>query len=85
MILGFPKPLFTITSETSEQIALKGCSIFKLNDQHAYMSFPTALNLEIGSLVCCGISHPCTAFDKWRVIPVVSDDYGVIDLYKTFF
>jgi len=83
--LGFPEPLFTITSETSEQMALKGCSIFKLNDQHAYMSFPTTLHLEIGSLVCCGISHPCTAFDKWRVIPVVGDDYGVIDLYKTFF
>jgi D-serine dehydratase len=85
--LGFPTPLLAITPDTKgmEQVTLRGCSIFKLNDQHAYMSFPTALPLEIGTLVCCGISHPCTAFDKWRVIPVVSDDYRVIDLYKTFF
>ena len=30
-----------------------------------------------GDLVGCGISHPCTAFDKWRLIPVVDDDYTV--------
>ena len=85
--LGLPTPLFAVTPDTQgiEQVALAGCSIFKLNDQHAYMSFPTALHLEIGTLVCCGISHPCTAFDKWRLIPVVDDDYKVIDLYKTFF
>jgi D-serine deaminase-like pyridoxal phosphate-dependent protein len=41
--------------------------------------------LEPGELVCFGISHPCTAFDKWQVIPVVADDYTVTDLIRTYF
>jgi D-serine deaminase-like pyridoxal phosphate-dependent protein len=32
-----------------------------------------------------GISHPCTAFDKWRVIPLVDDDYRIVDLLHTYF
>jgi D-serine deaminase-like pyridoxal phosphate-dependent protein len=36
-----------------------------------------------------GLSHPCTAFDKWRLIPVV-DDAGtanprIVDLIHTYF
>ncbi|MFC0862856.1 alanine racemase [Sphaerimonospora cavernae] len=42
-------------------------------------------DLGPGDLVAFGISHPCTAFDKWRVIPVVDDDYVVVDLIATFF
>jgi D-serine deaminase-like pyridoxal phosphate-dependent protein len=32
-----------------------------------------------------GISHPCTAFDKWRIVPVVDDDDTVVDLLDTYF
>jgi D-serine dehydratase len=39
----------------------------------------------VGDLLACGISHPCTAFDKWRLIPVVDDDYTVVDAIATFF
>ncbi len=59
--------------------------VVKLNDQHAYLDLNGDEKLQVGDLVCCGISHPCTAFDKWRVIPVVNDDYNVVDLYRTFF
>jgi D-serine deaminase-like pyridoxal phosphate-dependent protein len=38
-----------------------------------------------GELVRLGISHPCTAFDRWPAIPVVDDDYRVVDLYHTYF
>ena len=38
-----------------------------------------------GDLVRCGLSHPCTAFDKWRHIPVLDDDDRVIDAVATFF
>jgi D-serine deaminase-like pyridoxal phosphate-dependent protein len=31
------------------------------------------------------MSHPCTIFDKWRVLPVVDDDYRVIRLVHTYF
>jgi D-serine deaminase-like pyridoxal phosphate-dependent protein len=56
-----------------------------LNDQHAYLRVPPGGALAVGDLIGCGISHPCTAFDKWRLIPVVDDDYTVIDAVATFF
>jgi D-serine dehydratase len=62
---------------------LPGATITALNDQHAFLAYPG--KLAVGTKIRCGISHPCTAFDKWRVIPVVDDEYNVIDLYETFF
>lgn len=56
-----------------------------LNDQHAYVRLDPSDPLAVGDLLGCGISHPCTAFDKWRLIPVVDDDYAVIDAVHTFF
>jgi D-serine deaminase-like pyridoxal phosphate-dependent protein len=62
-----------------------GMAVTALNDQHAYVRVPPADPLAVGDLVGCGISHPCTAFDKWRLIPVVDDDYTVVDAVATFF
>jgi D-serine deaminase-like pyridoxal phosphate-dependent protein len=59
-------------------------AVFALNDQHAYLRLDTK-DVVVGDLLGCGISHPCTAFDKWRLIPVVDDDYNVVDAYMTFF
>ena len=58
---------------------------FDLNDQHVYVHVPPDDPVAVGDLLGCGISHPCTAFDKWRLIPVVDDDYRVIDAIQTFF
>ncbi|OLB84506.1 MAG: hypothetical protein AUI15_34480 [Actinobacteria bacterium 13_2_20CM_2_66_6] len=55
------------------------------NDQHAYLRIDGPENLKVGDLVGCGISHPCTAFDKWRLIPLVDDGYRVIDAILTYF
>lgn len=63
----------------------EGASIFALNDQHAFLRFGPGEQLGVGDLVGCGISHPCTAFDKWRLIPVVDDAYRVIDAILTYF
>lgn len=59
--------------------------IVKMNDQHAYLRFPPELAPAVGDLVGCGISHPCTTFDKWRWLPVVDDSYNVRSAIKTFF
>jgi len=40
---------------------------------------------EVGDLVACGISHPCTTFDKWRSLFTVADDYRVTGAIRTFF
>lgn len=60
-------------------------SAFDLNDQHLYVRVPPSDSIAVGDLLGCGISHPCTAFDKWRLIPVVDDDYRVVDAVRTFF
>ncbi len=66
-----------------------GCSIVKMNDQHAYLQLapgdPLCAALKVGDLVCCGISHPCTTFDKWPLLLAVDDDYNVRYGLNTFF
>ena len=42
-------------------------------------------NFAVGDLIGLGISHPCTTFDKWRLVPLVNDQYDVIDCIQTFF
>ncbi|ETK33674.1 alanine racemase [Microbispora sp. ATCC PTA-5024] len=61
---------------------LDGVTVTRVQDQHTYV---TGEGLRPGDLVAFGISHPCTAFDKWRVLPVVDDDDVVIDLITTCF
>src|SRR5262249_19627613 len=46
-----------------------------LNDQHCHLTVPADSPLAVGDMVAFGVSHPCTTFDKWQVIPVVDDDY----------
>jgi D-serine dehydratase len=60
-------------------------TVTRLDDQHAYLSVPAGITLNPGDLIGFGISHPCTTLDKWRVIPVIDDDYHVIDAVHTFF
>jgi len=83
----FPVPLYVVRPGQSRREArpLEGAKIAKLNDQHAFMSIPPGVELHVGDRVACGIIHPCTAFDKWAVIPLVDDAYKVIDLYCTYF
>jgi D-serine deaminase-like pyridoxal phosphate-dependent protein len=57
--------------------------IEKLNDQHAFMT--SFESFKSSDLIGLGISHPCTTFDKWRLIPLVNDNYDVVDCIHTFF
>ena len=61
--------------------------ISALNDQHAYLRGSDAQHaaLQVGDLICLGISHPCTTFDKWRWMPLVDEDYQVCDAIVTCF
>ncbi len=62
-----------------------GCIIEKMNDQHAYLRLPANDTLQVGDLVGCGISHPCTTFDKWPLLLAVDDEYTVHFGVNTFF
>ncbi|HET8590731.1 MAG TPA: amino acid deaminase [Nakamurella sp.] len=69
--------------------ALAGASITALNDQHGYLQLDPGSDLRVGEVVRSGISHPCTAFDKWSMIPVLDDaagpDPAVIGAVRTVF
>jgi D-serine dehydratase len=65
--------------------SLEGAKVTRLNDQHAFMTIPRGIDLHVGDRVACGIVHPCTAFDKWAVLPLLDDAYRVLDLYCTYF
>ncbi|HEY6740692.1 MAG TPA: amino acid deaminase, partial [Actinopolymorphaceae bacterium] len=44
---------------------------------------PGTSDLEVGDRVCLGVAHPCTAFDKWRVVPIVDDERRIVDVART--
>ncbi|MER7501402.1 alanine racemase [Nonomuraea pusilla] len=59
-----------------------GVTVTRMQDQHTIVQ---AEGLRPGDLLAFGISHPCTAFDKWRRLPVVDRDYRVVGVVTTNF
>ena len=60
-------------------------AIIALYDQHACLRFSEKTDLVVGDMVALGVSHPCTTFDKWRLLWLVDDDYNVTGGIRTFF
>lgn len=60
-----------------------GIEVVDLNDQHAFLRCDEPP--EVGTVLAFGISHPCTTFDKWRIIPVVDDTLTVTGCLTTWF
>ena len=86
--LGYPRPLRQFRN--GKPIAdLEATGLpFRItgsNDQHCYMTYPAGADIAVGDVVSCGISHPCTAFDKWDVLYSIDDDNNITGALKTFF
>jgi D-serine deaminase-like pyridoxal phosphate-dependent protein len=81
---GLPVPL-RVRRPDGRVTEAEGLSVTQFNDHHAFLSVPESARIAAGDLICFGISHPCTAFDKWPVIPVVDDGYRVTGLIRTYF
>lgn len=60
----------------------EGLTVTRMNDHHTYV---TGGSPAVGDLLRFGLSHPCTAFDKWRFIPVADDSDVVVDVLHTYF
>ena len=60
-----------------------------VNDQHAFLRTDPAVPVALGDRVLLGRSHPCTMFDKGRLLPVVADlddaDPLIVGLIETRF
>jgi D-serine deaminase-like pyridoxal phosphate-dependent protein len=83
---GLPQPQL-VWSDGVAPRPLTGCTVTAMNDQHTFVSLaPQAESMcEVGSWMQLGLSHPCTVFDKWQLVPVVDADGVVVDLIRTFF
>lgn len=57
----------------------------RLDDQHAYLDVPADSPLQPGDLISFGISHPCTTFDKWKLLYIVDDALTVTGSVRTYF
>ncbi|MGN5379997.1 alanine racemase [Streptomyces lasalocidi] len=62
-----------------------GIEVTALSDQHLWLRTAPEADVEVGDWVGLGLSHPCTSFDKWQLIPVAEADGTVVDYIRTFF
>ena len=57
----------------------------KMMDQHAYLKIAAGDDVRVGDMVGFNISHPCLTFDKWRTLPILDENYNVVDIVQTYF
>ncbi|SHG15539.1 amino acid deaminase [Streptoalloteichus hindustanus] len=81
-----PEPQVLRRAGGGPERPLAGCRVTALADQHAFLEVGPDVELAVGDWVGFGLSHPCTVFDKWPLLPVVdADGETVVDLVRTYF
>ncbi|MET8506050.1 amino acid deaminase [Streptomyces sp. NPDC004787] len=83
--LHLPEAQVVRDARTGEVRPAEGITVTGLSDQHAWLRTEEGADLEVGDWVGMGLSHPCTSFDKWQLIPLVEADGTVVDYVRTFF
>ncbi|MEU8778740.1 amino acid deaminase [Streptomyces sp. NPDC048606] len=83
--LGLPEAELVRDPLTGEERPADGVRVVKLSDQHAWLETDGPDDVRVGDWVALGMSHPCTIFEKWPLIPVVAADGTVTDYVRTFF
>ncbi|MFD4788930.1 amino acid deaminase [Streptomyces sp. NPDC058459] len=62
-----------------------GVTVSALSDQHMWLATTPEADVLVGDWIGFGLSHPCTSFDKWQLIPVAEADGTVVEYIRTFF
>jgi D-serine deaminase-like pyridoxal phosphate-dependent protein len=83
--LDLPEAQVVRDARTGAVRPARGITVSGLSDQHGWVRTTAEAELEVGDWVGMGLSHPCTSFDKWQLIPVVEGDGTVTDFIRTFF
>ncbi|MCD2464716.1 alanine racemase [Streptomyces sp. MBT42] len=83
--LHLPEAQVVRDARTGEIRPADGLTVTGLSDQHAWVRTEEGADLEVGDWLGMGLSHPCTIFDKWQLIPLVEADGTVVDYIRTFF
>ncbi|MCY9786483.1 hypothetical protein KIK06_21565 [Nocardiopsis sp. EMB25] len=84
--IDLPVPRVLVRGE--RRIPLTGTArVVALNDHHAFLDV-TGTGPDtpaVGDVVELGLSHACTVFDKWPLIPVLNGEHRVVDAVRTLF
>ncbi|MGW6460800.1 amino acid deaminase [Streptomyces sp. NPDC055078] len=83
--LDLPEAQAVRDGRTGEVRPADGITVSGLSDQHGWVRTAPDARLEVGDWIGMGLSHPCTAFDKWQLIPLVEADGTVTDYIRTYF
>ncbi|MFJ8140109.1 amino acid deaminase [Streptomyces sp. NPDC096013] len=78
-------PLAQVIRRDGTERPATGVEVTGLSDQHAWLRTAPGADVEVGDWIGMGLSHPCTSFDKWQLIPVAEADGTVVDYLRTFF
>jgi D-serine dehydratase len=82
-IVGFGKRDAPYDAGLPTVLSHPGFEVVATNDQHAFVRYEG--DLAVGDVLRLGISHPCTAFDKWPALPLVDDQANVVGAVRTIF
>ncbi|WP_328769006.1 amino acid deaminase [Streptomyces sp. NBC_00286] len=78
-------PFAQVIRSGGEERPATGITVTGLSDQHGWLRTTPEADVRVGDWVGLGLSHPCTSFDKWQLIPLVEADGTVVDYVRTFF
>ena len=73
--LGLPLPRRVRRGDGA--MAEFAAEVVALSDQHAHVRLDPAAELAVGDLLGAEISHPCGAFERWKLLFVVNDERRV--------
>ena len=79
-----PTPFATRNGGANQPLDAGDLTVFALNDQHARARVRADLELGPGARVGFHVSHACTTFDNWRLVPLVDDEYAVTGAIRCY-
>jgi D-serine deaminase-like pyridoxal phosphate-dependent protein len=80
-----PRPVAWRSRDGSRAGQLTSATVARLNDQHMTIAMDADEEPAVGALVRFAVSHPCGAFDRWRVLPLTDNDHHIVGAVHTAF
>jgi D-serine deaminase-like pyridoxal phosphate-dependent protein len=81
---GLPVPFAKVGTTGTESLTPGELEVLALNDQHGHVRVASPVAIRVGDLVGMHVSHPCTSFDKFRLIPLVDDSYRITGAVRSY-
>ncbi|WP_153813301.1 alanine racemase [Streptomyces sp. SUK 48] len=78
-------PVARVVRQDGAERPAAGIEVTALSDQHLWLRTGDGADLRVGDWIGFGLSHPCTVFEKWQLIPVAQADGTVVDYIRTYF